>query len=234
MPRPKVRVALRVETMESRELLSGAVPVLTMNTYNAVVADVENVMGTLAKTHNFAAAGSSLAIVSTNIPFGRQQLFPAWQADLGIYSSQVVGSGLAMQAAILNDLNAYILAGVAGGAFQVTGSGSSVFNPRPPVAAAPSRASVTIINQTPYQITVTATLAGNPVPITRMIVKGASSLIDFNSNSNNVISINIQRTDGLSPPPPLTGYLLPRPVNGYDGKAFPITVFAMRFSVVIT
>lgn len=64
MRKPRARNVLSVEAMEERELLSGVMPVLTMNAYDAVVTDVRNVMGTLAKTHDLARAGASLAGVA--------------------------------------------------------------------------------------------------------------------------------------------------------------------------
>jgi hypothetical protein len=238
MRKPSGRVAPGVEVMESRALPSGALPVLTMHTYNDVVADVRNVMGTLAKTHNFNGAAVSLAGVSSNIPYGRQQLFPTWLGDLGIYSPLVPGSGLLMQRKILLDLNQDILNGVSHGLFLVTGPGAAAFY-RPtqggPGLGAPavSLDSVTIANNTGLTITVSAFLAGNPQPITRQIANNGSALFDFGSSTNNFITINIQRSDGSQPPPPSLNNILNRPIGGYNGKSFTVSVFAGLFSVSV-
>jgi hypothetical protein len=220
--------------MEPRALPSGVLPVLTMRAYNAVIADVRNVMGTLAKTHNVNAAGASLTLVSSEVPFGRQQLSPVWRRDLSIYSAQIPGSGLLMQRTILLDLNQYILAGVRGGKFAVTGPGSAAFyRPGQGVGApAVSEDSVTIMNSTGLSITVTATLAGNRQPITRTIANGKSALFDFGSSTNNFITINVSRSDGLQPPPPLNT-ILSKPVSGYNGASFTVSVFAGLFSVSV-
>ncbi len=230
MPRSKRSVSLRVESMESRALLSGVLPVLTVQTYDTVIADVKNVMGTLAKTHNFSAAQHSLTQLSFKIPFGGQQLSPTWIADLGIYSAQVPRSGLAMQNQILVDLNQYIEAGVTAGTFRFAGSGSSAFNRVGVGAPAVSAASVTIVNNTGLNITVVASLNGAMQRITKSISIGGKALFDFQSNSSNFISVNISRTDGQQPPPPLS-VGLNRPVSGYFGTSYPISVFANVFSV---
>ncbi len=230
MPRIKRSVSLRVETMESRELLSGVVPVLTMQTYNAVVGDVKNVMGTLAKTHNFSAAQLSLTNLSSSIPFGRQELSPTWVGDLGIYSPQVPRSGLAMQNQILGDLNRYIDGGVSAGTFRVVGPGSAVFGVPQLRAPAVSAASVRIVNNTGLNITVVASLNGTAQRITQQIANTNTALFDFQSNSRNFISINISQTNGQTPPPPLfVG--LNMPVGGYFGNSYPISLFGGVYSV---
>jgi hypothetical protein len=234
MRNPGARVSLRVEAMESRELLAVATPVLTMHTVNTVVADVKTVVGALAKTHDFGAARTGLTNVSSEVPFGRRQLSPTWLADLGIYNARVPGSGLAMQKQILNDLNLYILGGVGSGKFRVIGPGSAAFH-RPGLggvgAPAVSTASVTIVNNTGYNITVAASLNGTSQSITRQIANNGSALFDFQSSSTNFISVNIARTDGGQPPPPSLGNRLSRPISGYHGASFPISVFAGLFSV---
>ncbi len=235
MSRRMDRVLLGVEAMESRALLSGATPVLTMSTYNTVVAQVGNVMGTLAKTHNFSAAGTMLTNVSAERPYGRQQLAPTWVGDLGIYNTRVPGSGLVMQGQILNDLYRYVVAGVAAGRFQVVGPGSAAINhaaqESAPGSTAVSAASVNIVNNTGYAITVTAFLNGTTRQITHPIAIGGKALFDFQSSSMNFISINISRTDGGQPPLPLHGASLGRPISGYYGTSFPISVFAGVYSV---
>lgn len=230
MPRIKRSASLRVETMESKELLSGGLPVLTMQAYNAVVGDVENVMGTLAKTHDFRAAQFSLTKLSSRIPFGRQELSPTWVGDLGIYSPQAPRSGLKMQRQILGDLNLYIEGGVGAGTFRVVGRGSAVFGGPQFKSPAVSAASVRIVNNTGLNITVVATLNGTAQRITRQIPNTNTALFDFQSSSGNFISINISQTNGRTPPPPLfVG--LNKPIGGYFGKSYPITLFGGVYSV---
>jgi hypothetical protein len=230
VPRIKRSASLRVETMESRELLSGALPVLTMETYNAVVSDVENVMGTLAKTHHFSAAHLSLTNLSSRIPFGRQELSPTWAGDLGIYSPQAPRSGLTMHSQILSDLNRYIEGGVNAGTFRVVGTGSAAFGGPQFKAPAVSAASVRIVNNTGLNITVVASLNGTSQRITHQISNSNTALFDFQSGSSNFISINISQTNGRTPPPPFfVG--LDRPVGGYFGKSYPVSVFGGYYSV---
>jgi hypothetical protein len=218
--------------MEPRELLSGAPPALTMQAYNAVVGDVKDVMGTLAKAHDFSAAQLSLAELSSRIPFGRQGLSPTWAGDLGIYSPRAPRSGLAMQRQILGDLNRYIEGGVGAGTFRVVGTGSAAFGgPRFKVGApAVSAASVRIVNNTGLNITVVASLNGTTQRITRQIPNTSTALFDFQSNSSNFISINISQTNGRTPPPPFfVG--LNKPLGGYFGRSYPITLFGGYYSV---
>lgn len=236
MRKPRQRAVASVESMESRELLSGTVPVLTMNTYNAVVADVQNVMGTLAKTHNFKAAVAGLTDASTSIPYGGKQLSPTWQADLGTYSPTVPGSGLAAQRKILLDLNQYIIRGVHARQFIVTGKGSEAFyNASAPGVGTPavSQDAVTIRNNSGYAIQVRAFLNGTQRSILKQIPVNGTAVFDFNSYTNNYISINIGRADNLSPPPASYNNLLGRPVGGYYGTQFTISVFANLFSVSV-
>ena len=63
------RVTSRVETLETRELLSG-LPVLTMDEYRDAVAEIREVMGTLAETGDLGEARADLAEVAAEIPFG--------------------------------------------------------------------------------------------------------------------------------------------------------------------
>lgn len=164
------------------------------------------------------------------MPFGRQQLSPTWQGDLGIDSVQVPGSGLAMRGQLLKDLNRFLLAEVAAGTCRVNGPGSDAFDGSNEVSV--SVASVRIVNSTGFSITVVATLQGTRQTITRTIANKATSLIDFNSTLKNFINIDIRRTDGSQVPPPRSGIPLDRPQpGGYNGKTFTISVSGGYFSV---
>lgn len=233
--KPKVRVPLSVEAVESRNAPSGLVPVLTMFTLNSVAADVHRVMGTLAKNHNFVQAGQRLNALSSRIPFGRRDLAPAWQSDLASVSRAVPGSGLAAQTQMVRDLYQDVLQGVQSGAFRVTGRGSEVFYSHglgsPPVAS--SVASVNVRNNTGFSITVTAFLnSGNPRPsITRTIPSNTAAPFDFGTNNNAFIALNVMQTNNPQSPPPLVNYTLNRPVSGYNGATFTVSVFAGYFSI---
>jgi hypothetical protein len=234
--KPRVRVAVGVEELEPRELLSGVTPVLTMHTYNAVTAEVRDVIGRLSRTHDVGRAAAGLEKLAAEVPFGRQQLLPDWLGDLGGYSRQVPGSGLAVEREILSDLNRDILSGVSSGEFKVTGPGSAAFRSgHVPGVGAPvvSVASVNIVNSTGLNITVSAFLTGTSQSITKPIGVNGSALFDFGSSSNNFISINIARSDGRQPPPPSTGNILNRPISGYNGKSFTVSVFSNFFSVSV-
>jgi hypothetical protein len=219
--------------MEPRELLTGVLPVLTVREYDAVVVEVRDVVGALARSHNFNRAEAALARVAAQIPFGTQRLLPVWLSDLGIYSARIHGSGLVMEGQILKDLKQDVVTGVTDGLFTVTGPGSSAFLRSGLGAPAVSVASVTVKNSTGLNITATAFLNGTTQQITRAIGVNGSALFDFGSSSNNFITLNIQRSDGLRPPPPSIGNILNRPIGGYNGKLFTITVFANLFSVSV-
>ncbi len=140
-----------------------------------------------------------------------------------------------MQRQLLRDLTSYAVAGVADGAFRVIGPGSAAINRAALLSGsgstAVSAASVNIVNNTGFAITVTAFLNGTTQQITHPIAIGGKVLFDFQSSSMNFISINIRRTDGGQPPPPFLGASLGRPISGYFGTSFPITVFGGVFSV---
>src|SRR5262249_9519561 len=130
-----------------------------------------------------------------------------------------------------------VLNGVSAGEFAVTGPGSAAFD-RPngrvgPGAPAVSKDSVTVVNSTGLTITVSATLGGNPRPITKQIAKNGSAPFDLGASTNNSITINISRSDGLQPPPPRLNNTLNRPISGYNGRSFTVSVFAGRFSVSV-
>jgi hypothetical protein len=136
MAQKRTRVFLQVERIEPKQLLSSSVigglaqtPVLTMGTYSSTLADVENALGTVAKTLDFSQLDASLATLSARLPYGRQQLLPVWNKDLNIFDPNIRGSGLDMQRQLLSDMRAYVQSGVTEGLFRVIGSGSNVFYP---------------------------------------------------------------------------------------------------------
>jgi hypothetical protein len=219
------RVTSRVETLEARELLS-RLPVLTMDEYRDAVAEIREVMGTLAETGDLGEARADLAEVAAEIPSGRRQLLPRWQGELRTYDRRVAGSGLALQRRLLQDLDQAIRDGVAAGLFEVAGPGATAFRSPGPAA---SVASVTVVNNTGLNLTVAASLNGTSQSITRLIGIRGAALFDFGSNSPNFITVAVRRSDGLQPPPPATR-TLDRPVGGYNGKSFTVAVFADRFS----
>lgn len=235
MRKCKRRLAPQVELVESRELLTAVLPVLTMHTYHEVVAQVRGTVEGLARTHNVNLAGHRLSAIATEVPLGTQQLAPSWLRDLGAYNPHVRGSALTLERQLVHDLKQDVAAGVAAGLFDVHGPGSAVFhrNPKPPGATAPSPASVTLVNNTGLNITVTAFLGGTNQRITKQIGVNGSMLFDFGSNSPNYITINIQRSDGRTPPQPSTGNILNRPIGGYNGTSFGISIVQGFFSVSV-
>jgi hypothetical protein len=218
------RVTSRLETLETRDLLS-RLPVLTMAEYRAAVAEIREVTGTLAETGDLGEARADLGEVAAEIPFGRRQLLPKWRGELRTYDRRVAGAGLALQGQLLQDLDHAIRDGVAAGLFEVAGPGSAAFRP----GSVASVASVTVVNNTGLNITVAASLNGTSQSITRPIGVRGSAPFDFGSNSPNFITVEVRRSDGL-PPPPSSTRVLDRPVGGYNGKSFTVSVFAGRFS----
>jgi hypothetical protein len=201
-------------------------PVLTMDEYRAAVAEIREVMGTLAETGDLGEARADLGEVAAELPSGRRQLLPEWRGELRTYDRRVAGSGLALQRRLLQDLDQAIRDGVAAGRFEVAGPGATAFRSPGPAA---SVASVTVVNNTALNLTVVATLNGTSQSITRPIAARGSAPFDFGSNSPNFITVVVRRSDGLQPPPPATR-VLDRPVGGYHGKSFTVSVFAERFS----
>jgi hypothetical protein len=53
------------------------------------------------------------------------------------------------------------------------------------------------------------------------------------ASTNNFITINISRSDGLQPPPPSPNNVLNKPILGYNGASFTVSVFAGRYSVSV-
>jgi hypothetical protein len=231
--KPKVRVPLSVEAVECRKAPTSLVPVLTTGVLNAVAADVHRVMGALARDHNVARAGARLDALASRVPFGQRDLAPLWRADLASVNPGVPGSGLAAQARMVRDLYQDVVQEVQAGAFRVVGRGSQVFNAHAPGVGAQSVASVNLANRTGFSITVTAFLnSGNPRPsITRTIPNNTTALFDFGTGNNAYISLNVMRTNNPQSPPPLVNYTLTRPVSGYNGATFTVSVFAGYFSI---
>jgi hypothetical protein len=98
--------------------------------------------------------------------------------------------------------------------------------------------SVRIQNQTPYALEVTAVLGSSPIrritetiPAERRPDEPSVRLFDFRSNNPSFISIDVKRKDGGRIPTPLANSPLNRPLNGYHGKLFAITVIGQSFSV---
>jgi hypothetical protein len=233
----KGRVAPRVEALESRECLSGASPVFTMRAYRVVTAEIRGIVRALARTHDVDRARTALTLVASQVPYGRQQLLPAWQDDLATVGGRGGGFARILKKALIMDLKQDLVAGVAAGLFDVIGPGSSAFHHKglggggAGGGLASSIASVTLVNNTGLNLTVTASLNGTSQTITKPIGANSSALFDFGSSSTNSISISIRRSDGLQPPPSRMGILLNRPIGGYQGKSFGISVFANLFSV---
>ncbi|SIO35613.1 hypothetical protein SAMN05444166_4050 [Singulisphaera sp. GP187] len=230
MRKPSARTTLQVEAVESRQLLSGLTPVLTSRTYETVAADVATVVARLAKTHNTAQAENSLTRLSTRIPFGRTELASAWISDLASFNSAVPGSGRATVRLLLADLNRDVAAGVATGAIRVTGKHAAAFPGPGVVAPQSSLDSVRVANNTSLTLTVTVNLNNTGQSIVKTIPKNtAPVLFDFGAATGNFMTINIRNANGTSPPPYTTG--LNRPISGYRGALFSVSVFAGYFSV---
>src|SRR5262245_32289247 len=231
MPKPSRRAVPHLEAMESRSMLSTVTPVLTMGRLKAVIAEVDRAVVSLSRNHNMRLASLRLARFASQIPEGLQQLDPVWEHDLAGYNPRTPGSGRALERQLLADLKHDVAAGVAAGEFRLTGRGAGAFLASAGLPQA-SRDSVTIFNSTGLAITVSAALNGTSRTIpARNIANGSSSLFDFNSSTNNFISINVRATVGNQPPP--INVTLNRPINGYDGKVFTISVFGGRFSVSV-
>jgi hypothetical protein len=227
--RKKNKVTPRVEVVEARRLPSGVTPVLTTHTYETVVADVERIATRLARTQNVAQAAASLEKLSTKLPFGLRQLDPVWNAALAGYNPQVPGSAAATEQLLLTDLKRDVADGIATGEFRLAGPGAAALARS--LRSQVSADSVTIANRTGLTITATAVLNGTGRSLTRTIGNGGSMPFDFGTSTNNFISLNVARADGRTPPPPRTNISLPRPISGYNGTTFTVSVFGGLFSV---
>lgn len=232
MGRKKVACLLGLEECEARSLLSGAT--LSTHTYNMVVASLQRTVANLIRTHDVDQAKSSLTNIAAMVPSGSQDLGPAWLNALERYNPAAHGSGVAITKQLLKDLREDVVEGVAAGDLKVTGPDGPIFTRlanRSGLGAPQSAAdSVTIANNTGLNITVTANLQGTNKSITRTIGIRGSIPFNFGSNTNNYISVTIRRTDNGSPPSPYTT-TLNRPISGYHGKLFTVSVFNGFFSV---
>ncbi|AGA30825.1 hypothetical protein [Singulisphaera acidiphila] len=118
MRKPRRQTALQVESLESKAAPSSFVPVLTQNTFNNVVQQIDLAAGNYAKTHNAKQFDARLAQLSTRIPFGQAQLLPTWRENESIYNGTRDGSGAVMVQEIQANLILYVRAGVQSGAFR--------------------------------------------------------------------------------------------------------------------
>jgi hypothetical protein len=225
------RTVPRLEAMETRSMLSTVTPVLTMHTLRLVTAEVERAVVSLSRTHNMNLASARLARFGSQIPEGIRELVPVWEHDLAGYNPRIPRSGRALERQLLADLKHDVAAGVAAGEFRLAGTGAGAYLASAVMPQA-SRDSVTIVNNTGFSITVSAALNNTIRTLpARTIANGSSSLFDFGSSTNNFISIHISRTGSNQPPP--TTVILSRPISGYNGKSFAVSVFGGVFSVTV-
>lgn len=237
MGQRKVRSTLGLEECEARSLLSGAT--LTTHTYNLVVANVHRTVANLIRTHDINQATASLNQLAAMIPSGSKDLAPIWQRDLANYNPTARGSSIAITRQLLNDLKQDVVEGVKLGEITVTGPDARLFNrlahrpgapgtpgaPRPQVSAD----SVNIANNTGISITVTANLVGTTQNITKTIRGQGPVLFNFQSNTGNYIKVTIEPTTGSTPPTYTT--TLNRPIGGYYGTLYTVSIFSGYFSV---
>jgi hypothetical protein len=92
---------------------TGLAPLMTSKTYSSVLKSIDRAAGTFAKTHNVNTFVNTLSQISYKVPFGHSQLFPTWQADVGIYDSGTPGSGVTMVQQLKTDLRDYVTSSVA-------------------------------------------------------------------------------------------------------------------------
>jgi hypothetical protein len=213
-------------------LPSGVTPVLTSHTYETVVAVVENVMSNLVRTHDTAQAVDRLSTLAARIPFGSQQLAPIWVSDVASYNPAVPGSGRATEKLLLADLYRDVAADVAAGEIRVTGSLAHFFPPPGLGAPQSSLDSVRIANKTSLNLSVTVVLnnTGRSIPMT-IPKNGTPALFDFGSSTGNFMRITVRNANGVSPQPYTTG--LNRPIGGYNGALFSVSVFNGFFTVSV-
>lgn len=212
-------------------MMSGLTPVLTMGTLKAVAAEVERTVLNLSRTQHLNLASARITDFASEIPDGLQDLAPDWQRDLASYNPQTPGSWRTFTLRVLADLKHDVAAGVAAGEFRLTGLGAAAYLRSAGLSQA-SLDSVTIFNSTGFGITVSASLNGTGRTLPpRTIANSTSSLFDFGSSTNSFISINVSRTG--SNQPPQANFNLSRPISGYSGKQFTVSVFGGRFSVTV-
>jgi len=120
--RPRTRIALEVEALERKALLSSAgLPVLTKNAFAHVLTTINHAAFGLSIDRTKSNFISFLTGAAPLVPFGRRRLLPIWENDVDIFDPTVKGSGGAMVAKIKSDLAAFVAAGVASGEFVVKG-----------------------------------------------------------------------------------------------------------------
>ena len=231
MRKTTTRTAPRLETMETRSMMSGVTPVLPMGTLKSVAAAVDTTVLHLTRTHQLNSGSAQITTLASEIPDGLQNLAPAWQRDLASYNPQAPGSWRTFRQRVLADLNHEVAAGVAAGEFRLVGPGAAAYLCSGGLPQA-SVDSVTIFNSTGFGITVSASLNGTGRTIPpRTIANSTSSLFNFGSSTNSFIAINVSRTGGNQPPP--ANFTLNRPISGYHGKQFTVSVFGGVFSVTV-
>jgi hypothetical protein len=234
-----------VDIIESRVLLSTAVPLLSKHALSGVVHDVKAIVSTLAKTQDTVQASAHLTGLSSRIPSGPEGLAPSWRSDIGLYHAHSARSVIATERRILGDLYRYVQAGVDGGNRPVTGSGSATSTtPGPgtggtatPVPA-PSLDSVRIQNTTGLALLVTVHLKVPQTPqpwITETIPAQGSSIVsfDFGTATNAFITMDVSRADGGQTPPPFTNISLSQPLSGYNGALFTISLIGPYFNITL-
>jgi hypothetical protein len=242
MPRPRDGVSPGVEALESKELLSTAVPGLTMRTINRVVAQVETTLGKLARTQDTSQASARLDRLASKIPLGTTQLAPSWQDDLALYRPGIAQTVTSAETQILGGLYRDVIRGAQDGAFRVIGPGSTIFyvlSPGQGITGSPaptsSEDSVQIQNQTNQALTVTIELetGGYQQPTLTMTIPSGnnpypSMLFDFMSSTG--ASMEITAINGTTesiqldqPNPP--------PNYGYYGETFSISMMGQTYNI---
>jgi hypothetical protein len=121
MLRTRRRFQASLESLEGKALLS-TLPILSQQTFNQVLHQIDRAAGTFAKTHNPTQFDAALSSISTEVPYGHSQLYPTWQSDEGIYDPTVPGSGMQMVQQLKADLKDYVQTAVADGTIGMRGS----------------------------------------------------------------------------------------------------------------
>jgi hypothetical protein len=203
---------------------------LTSHTLESVVAGVGRVVSRLIRTHDLARTAASLESLAARIPFGRRQLAAAWVSDLALFNPAVPGSGRTTERVLLATLKRDAAFGVAEGEFRVTGKDAALFSATGPRAPQVSLASVRVANNTNLTLAVTVSLnnTGRSIPMT-IPTNSAPALFDFGTATNNFMTIFVRNANGTSPPPFSTG--LNKPIGGYNGTLFTVSVLGGFFSV---